>query len=297
MTGHSFAPVLADADAPATNTLQYFEMAGSRALVAGRWKAVCKHVQGADFDTEPWELYDLAADASECHDLAAAHPERLAELIELWWERGRASTACCRSTIAASSCSAPASVSARRTRRAAATSTGRRCRRSRRRPRRRSAAAASTSRPGSPERPATTACCGPPAPRTRASRVFVQDDRLVVDYNAFDDHTVVESTVPVPTGEVELTARFRRGDGHGRHRRARRRRRRRRPRRPGAVHADDLVGRLQPRRTTTARPCRPATARRSPSPACCTRSSSSSSRRRRPGNADGRRRGAEMARQ
>ncbi len=43
--------------------------------------------------------------------------------------------------------------------------------------------------------------------------VFVQDDRLVVDYNAFDDHTVVESTVPVPIGEVALTASFRRGAG------------------------------------------------------------------------------------
>ena len=28
--------------------------------------------------------------------------------------------------------------------------------------------------------------------------MFVQDDRLVVDYNAFDDHTVVESGVAVP---------------------------------------------------------------------------------------------------
>ena len=43
VTGHSFASLLADADAPATNRLQYFEAAGSRALVAGDWKAVCKH--------------------------------------------------------------------------------------------------------------------------------------------------------------------------------------------------------------------------------------------------------------
>ena len=43
--------------------------------------------------------------------------------------------------------------------------------------------------------------------------VFVQDDRLVVDYNAFDDHTVVESGVEVPTGDSTLTVRLRRGDG------------------------------------------------------------------------------------
>ncbi len=35
VTGHSFASVLDEPSAPATNTLQYFEMSGSRALVAG----------------------------------------------------------------------------------------------------------------------------------------------------------------------------------------------------------------------------------------------------------------------
>ena len=34
--------------------------------------------------------------------------------------------------------------------------------------------------------------------------VFVQDDRLVVDYNAFGDHTVVESDVAVPDGDSVL---------------------------------------------------------------------------------------------
>ena len=40
--------------------------------------------------------------------------------------------------------------------------------------------------------------------------VFVQDDRLVVDYNAFVDHTVVESSIPVPIGDAELGVRIRR---------------------------------------------------------------------------------------
>ena len=43
--------------------------------------------------------------------------------------------------------------------------------------------------------------------------LFVQDDRLVVDYNAFDDHTVVESDVEVPAGDSTLTLRLRRGEG------------------------------------------------------------------------------------
>ena len=35
--------------------------------------------------------------------------------------------------------------------------------------------------------------------------VFMQNDSFVVDYNAFDDHTVVESDVEVPAGESTLT--------------------------------------------------------------------------------------------
>jgi arylsulfatase len=43
--------------------------------------------------------------------------------------------------------------------------------------------------------------------------VFGQEERLVVDYNAFDDHAVVESDIEVPVGASTLSARFRRGDG------------------------------------------------------------------------------------
>jgi arylsulfatase len=41
--------------------------------------------------------------------------------------------------------------------------------------------------------------------------VFVQDERLVVDYNAFDDHTILESDMTLPDGDVTVTVAVRRG--------------------------------------------------------------------------------------
>ena len=84
------------------------------------------------------------SDFSECHDLAAEQPDKLAELVERVVAARPRSTACCRSTTASSSCSARASRTAPPTRRTGATPTGRRCRRFPRRPRPRSAGAAGT---------------------------------------------------------------------------------------------------------------------------------------------------------
>ncbi|MEZ5296771.1 MAG: hypothetical protein R2697_11035 [Ilumatobacteraceae bacterium] len=39
----------------------------------------------------------------------------------------------------------------------------------------------------------------PPATENAGISIFVQDDRLVVDYNALDDHTIATSGIPVPT--------------------------------------------------------------------------------------------------
>jgi len=65
---------------------QYFEMGGHRALYRNGFKAVTRHNQGQSFDDDKWELYDLRNDLSEFHDLAESQPELLAELIAVWWE-------------------------------------------------------------------------------------------------------------------------------------------------------------------------------------------------------------------
>ena len=74
---------------------QHFEMLGSRAIYHRGWKAVTFHPVGplyddglhhnAPFDDDVWELYHVAEDLSEMHDLAADQPERVAEMVELWW--------------------------------------------------------------------------------------------------------------------------------------------------------------------------------------------------------------------
>ena len=55
-----------------------FEHEGNRALVEGRWKLVAKGPKGR------WELYDLATDRNELHNLADSHPERLRRMVATW---------------------------------------------------------------------------------------------------------------------------------------------------------------------------------------------------------------------
>ncbi len=212
VTGKSFAPVLGKPDHPATNTLQYFEMGGSRALVAGEWKAVQKHTPRADYDAETWELYHLVNDPSECDDLALAHPEKLAELIELWWQEAD------RHGVLPLDDRLIELFGARF----------------------RDNSPHPTDRkyvyrpPLSPIPAQASAAIGGrsfdlTARVTRSSgdegviyatgtensgiAVFVQDDRLMVDYNAFDDHVVVTSNRLVALGESDLMVQFRRTEG------------------------------------------------------------------------------------
>jgi arylsulfatase A-like enzyme len=109
--GRSFTPSFDDDAAPAARSTQYFEMFGHRSIYHEGWKAVCPYpgpslVEGADrghpfgtflsaeilerLDAEDWELYDLTADPTECRNLADEHPDRLAEMIERWYEEADA---------------------------------------------------------------------------------------------------------------------------------------------------------------------------------------------------------------
>ena len=89
MEGVSMAYCFDDAAAAEQHTTQYFEMVGNRAIYHLGWTAVAKHKDpwlGSDhgLDDDVWELYDVEEDWTQSNDLAAEHPEKLAELQRLF---------------------------------------------------------------------------------------------------------------------------------------------------------------------------------------------------------------------
>ncbi|HEX8781645.1 MAG TPA: sulfatase-like hydrolase/transferase, partial [Nocardioides sp.] len=79
-------------DAEERHTTQYFEILGNRGIYHHGWSAITKHrtpwamgeVELIAFDDDIWELYDGTNDWTQAHDLAAQHPERLADLQRLF---------------------------------------------------------------------------------------------------------------------------------------------------------------------------------------------------------------------
>ena len=88
--GVSFARALFSTDAGETRRTQYYEMLGSRAIWHEGWTAVTWHKPGTDWKDDVWELYDLGTDYSQAHDLAKQHPQKLNELVDLWWKEAQA---------------------------------------------------------------------------------------------------------------------------------------------------------------------------------------------------------------
>ncbi|MNG23913.1 Arylsulfatase [compost metagenome] len=57
------------------------ELFGKRFVRQGDWKLV--HMP-KPWGTGEWQLFDLRSDLAERHDLSARHPEKVAELQQLW---------------------------------------------------------------------------------------------------------------------------------------------------------------------------------------------------------------------
>ncbi len=56
----------------------YWEHSNNRAVRQGKWKLVLRKYNGK------WELYDMEADRTEIHDLAAMHPDRVSRMAAMW---------------------------------------------------------------------------------------------------------------------------------------------------------------------------------------------------------------------
>ena len=85
-----------DPAAPSTRATQFYSMLGSRAIWHDGWKAVTTHpaISGwSNFNDDTWELYHTDVDRAELHDLAADHPDKLRELINLWYAEAGANQA------------------------------------------------------------------------------------------------------------------------------------------------------------------------------------------------------------
>jgi arylsulfatase A-like enzyme len=101
--GVSFRHTFDDASAASKHVTQYFEMMGHRSIYHDGWRAVCPW-PGASFtesgrqfgtplpsegltqlDATAWELYHVAEDVAENHNVAADNRPRLIEMIAQWY--------------------------------------------------------------------------------------------------------------------------------------------------------------------------------------------------------------------
>jgi arylsulfatase len=85
-----------DAKAPTTRRTQFYTMLGSRGIWHDGWKAITNHpsISGwSNFNDDEWELYHTDVDRAELHNLAAEHPEKVRELVNLWFAEAGANNA------------------------------------------------------------------------------------------------------------------------------------------------------------------------------------------------------------
>ncbi|WP_213817087.1 arylsulfatase [Glaciihabitans sp. dw_435] len=78
------------ADAPTTKHTQYYEMLGTRGIWHDGWTAVAEHgpvpLGRGRFDQDRWQLFHTEVDRAEAHDLADENPDKVKELVDIWFE-------------------------------------------------------------------------------------------------------------------------------------------------------------------------------------------------------------------
>jgi arylsulfatase len=77
---------------PSKRTTQFYAMLGSRSIYHEGWKAVTTHpcLSGwGHFNQDEWELYHVDTDRAELNNLAAEQPDKLRELVNIWFSEAR----------------------------------------------------------------------------------------------------------------------------------------------------------------------------------------------------------------
>src|SRR4051812_11011463 len=96
MDGVSMRASIDEPSNPSSRRTQFYAMLGSRAIWHEGWKAVTTHpaLSGwGHFNDDDWELYHTDVDRAENHNLAAEHPDKLRELVNLWFSEAGANGA------------------------------------------------------------------------------------------------------------------------------------------------------------------------------------------------------------
>ena len=86
--GVSMRYSVADPSAPSARKTQFYSMLGSRGIWHEGWKAVTTHptLSGwSHFNDDIWELYHTDTDRAEVRNLVAEQPEKVRELVNLWF--------------------------------------------------------------------------------------------------------------------------------------------------------------------------------------------------------------------
>ena len=90
LDGASFAAALTDPTHDTGRRTQHYELEGNRGYISDQWKIVSLQPPATPIDLQRWMLFDLEADPTECNNLAAQHPDKLAELLAAFEADARA---------------------------------------------------------------------------------------------------------------------------------------------------------------------------------------------------------------
>ena len=94
--GVSMGGSLDDASVSSTRRTQFYSMLGSRSIWHEGWKAVTTHPTIAGwghYNDDEWELYHTDVDRAEVNNLAAEQPEKVRELVNIWFAEAGANGA------------------------------------------------------------------------------------------------------------------------------------------------------------------------------------------------------------